>query len=107
MSPVKPVLHWRRFKSEKWLSHAQQDIKGQLIKSLIRQVARAHGGAVKGGRLELVRRGSAVAIIQPTAAAIVGVDLGQKGLHLGIGVELRGLFFEDQIGAHTAAGEMP
>ena len=91
MSPVKPVLHWRCFKSEKWLSHAQQDIKGQLIKSLIRQVARAHGGAVKGGRLQFVRRGFAIAIAQPTVAAIVGVDLGQKGVYLGIGVELRRL----------------
>ena len=38
--------------------------------------------------------------------AIIGVDLGQQRLDFRVGVELGGFLFQDQVGAHAAAGEV-
>ena len=73
------------------LTHAQQYVEGQLIQPLVGQVARAQPGAVKFSRFELIGGFLAIPVAEVGVAAIIGIDLGQQRLNLGIGIELRRL----------------
>src|SRR5215207_4248206 len=81
--------------------NSEQQLHRQLIESLVRVAARAQAGEVEWLVRERARRvrGEADAFAggRPTLA-----QFPEQCLNLGIGVEARDFFFEDQVRAHAA-----
>jgi hypothetical protein len=77
--------------------HPQQQIDGQLVEALVGQPPRPQGCPLEGAGLE--RAGVFAAV--GNRPLVAGVDLGQQGLDLGVGVPAPRLLLEDQIGEET------
>ncbi len=84
------------------LANAEQQVNGQLIESFVAQAFQADGRAVEGMGLERPGFFGVVLAKVPGHCAIVGMDFGEQGLYLFVRVELRGLFFQDEVCAYTA-----
>ena len=78
----------------------------QLIEPLVGQAARAQRRPVEGRALRPLGLFRCVLAGEMGQRPIIGVDLGQQRLDLGVGIPARGLLLEDQVGAHAAAREV-
>src|SRR6266516_4824338 len=102
LTPLVPTSRPRKSASAT-LSHAQQQLHGELVKPLI-------GVSLPPDRREVERLGLERAGplgTEDDAFPAPGPQLGQELLNLRIGVEALGPLLQDQVGAHAPGGEVP